>query len=141
MGFLIKTFLVILGMLAIGIFLISYIPALRNNVVEVVNPSIQVGKILGEMTANLNNLDNTIGGLDNSNNSTYREKVEKSKEILAKSKNLLDDASRLNDQSSGLTGIIGRQAGDIIGTVINQISNTINSVPVNSVSPNPNCFR
>lgn len=90
-----------------GGFLINQIPSWKQRVIEVVNPAVNEARLLGELTASLDELDKNI----DTNNAG------KNKDLIDKSRTILQNITDLNQKNSG---IIKQQIGKIIDALIDR---------------------
>ena len=110
MGVIVK---ISVGLLVVAIgggFLINQIPSWKQRVIEVINPAAKEARLLGELTANLDELDNSFnshGGTDSKKNA----------DLIAKSKNLVSEIADANQKNSG---IIKQQVGKIIDAFLDK---------------------
>ena len=104
MRFLIKTAAVFLITAIAGGFLINQIPSWKQRVIEIINPAAKEARLLGELTASLDELDNNLGDGENKN-------------LLDKSREILQNITDLNQKNSG---IIKQQVGKIIDALIDR---------------------
>lgn len=104
MGIIIKIGLGLLLIAVIGGFLINQIPSWKQSVIEVINPAAKEARLLGELTASLDELDKNLDGGE-------------SKNLLNKSRGILQNITDLNQKNSG---IIKRQVGRIIDALIDR---------------------
>ncbi len=113
MGFLIKSALVVVIVAITGGFLINKIPALKERVVETINPAAKEGRLLAELESNLGQLGGEIDKMrpPSKNSKDLEAKIAKSKTLLKQSGELLGNISDLNNKNSG---IIRQQIGRII---------------------------
>lgn len=112
MGFLIKSFFVLLIIAVAGGFIINKTPSLKERLVEIVNPAAKESRILGDLGVTLNQIDKEISGVQSVKNTKDLEaKIAKSKTLLKQSGELLGNISDLNNKNSG---IIRQQIGRII---------------------------
>ena len=110
MGFVLKAAIIFLVIAITGGFLINHVPSWKQKVIEVVNPSTKEARLLGELTANLDELDNSFsssGGTDSKKNA----------DLIAKSKNLVSGIADANQKNSG---IIKQQVGKIIDAFLDK---------------------
>ncbi|MBI2669965.1 MAG: hypothetical protein HYX20_02395 [Candidatus Yanofskybacteria bacterium] len=103
-GFILKFLLIFLVIAIAGGFLINQIPSWKQRVIEVVNPAAKEARLLGELTASLEELDKNIGDGEN-------------KGVLDKSRGILQNITDLNQKNSG---IIRQQVGKIIDALIDR---------------------
>lgn len=134
MGFLVKAMLVILVVAVAGGFVINHLPALKQRAIEVANPAVKEGRLLGELKVNLDELGDNIGDPNGLKDAATRAKLQKSKELLEKSKNLLNNLAETNQKNSG---IIKQQIGKIIDAFTDRTPYPADHLSVNSASPSP----
>ncbi len=112
-----------LGLLMVAItggFLINEVPAWKEHVVDIINPAGKEAKLLGALTANLDELDKNIGTGEN-------------KDLLDKSRGILQNITELNQKNSG---IIKQQVGKIIDALIDRTPYPADHLtPIQSISP------
>lgn len=104
MGFILKSSLIFLSVAVAGGFLINQIPPWKQRVIEVINPAAKEARLLGELTASLDELDKNIGGGENKN-------------LLDKSRGILQNITDLNQKNSG---IIKQQVSRIIDALVDR---------------------
>ena len=104
MKFFIKSILVILLIAVAGGFLINHFPSWKQHVIEIINPAAKEARLLGELTASLDELDKNLDGGN-------------SKNLLNKSRGILQNITDLNQKNSG---IIKQQMGKIIDAFIDR---------------------
>lgn len=111
-------FLIIFIVLAVGTyFVINQIPSLKERVIEAINPAAKETRLLGELKANLDEIDKSLGGATEQKGvNKIQETINNSKNLLKNSKDLLSEISKIN----GDTGVIGSQIGKIINALSDQ---------------------
>ncbi len=96
MGFLIKSFFVLLIIAVAGGFIINKTPSLKERLVEIVNPAAKESRILGDLGVTLNQIDKEISGVQSVKNTKDLEaKIAKSRALLKRSGELLGNISDL----------------------------------------------
>jgi DNA repair exonuclease SbcCD ATPase subunit len=130
-------FLIILIMLAVGAyFVVNQIPSLKERVIEAINPAAKEERLLGELKANLDEVEKSLEETAQQKGSDkIREKISNSKNLLEKSKNLLGEISKINQD----TGIIGSQIGKIIDAFSDQTPYPADHLGSNTPPPAPAC--
>jgi hypothetical protein len=128
-------FLIILIVLATGAyFVINQIPSLKARVIEAVNPAAKEARLLGELKANLDEIDKSLGEVtEQKGTDKIREKINNSKNLLENSKNLLSEISKIN----GDAGMIGSQIGKIINALSNQTPYPADHLQSSAAPPTP----
>src|SRR3989344_8929378 len=122
MRFLIKTAAVFLLVAIAGGFLINNVPFWKQRVIEVINPAAKEARLLGELTASLDELDNNLGNGENKN-------------LLDKSRGILQNITDLNQKNSG---IIKQQIGKIIDAFIDRTPYPADHLTTENNSPAEN---
>jgi len=115
MAFAVKTLFAVLIAAVVGGFAINHVPALKQKVVEVINPAAKERRLLGELTENLEEISQSFSALDPTD-PDYETKIEDSKNLLKKSKELLQGISDAKQN----TGVVRSQIGKIIDTLIDK---------------------
>lgn len=103
-GFVIKACLTLAAVVGGSVLLVNNVPYLKANVLEVVNPRVQEGKLVEQ-------LNTTLTKLDDATTSAARDK------LITESKALLQDITDLNEEHSGVVdGIISNVTDALLGT-------------------------
>ncbi len=124
MGFLVKSFLVILLIAVAGGFLINSIPSWKQHVIEVINPAAKEARLLGEMKTNLDELSKNTSD-------------PQAKSLLSKSQDLLQNITDINQNNSG---IIRQSVSKIIDALIDRTPYPAENLTTSeSTSPTPVC--
>ena len=114
MGVMAKSLIFLLTIAAIGGFVVTQIPSLKERVIEAVNPAAKEGRLLGELRVNLDEIDKSLNeAAQQKETEKIQEKISDGKDLLEKSKNLLGEVSKTNQD----TGVIGSQVGKIINAI------------------------
>lgn len=110
MSFLLKSAIAVLVVAVAGGFLVNQIPSWKQRVIEVINPAAKEARLLGELKANLDELENSF-------NSSGGSSSKESGDLIARSKNLVDEITATNQKNSG---IIKQQVGKIIDAFLDK---------------------
>lgn len=118
MGWFVKIFFGLLAVAVIGGFVINRMPEWKQRVVEVINPAVKEGRLLGELSLNLEELESSLNNLEtNQANKNARTRIENSKNLIGKSKELLGSIRDLNQKNSG---IIKQQVGKVVDALLDR---------------------
>ncbi|OGN05257.1 MAG: hypothetical protein A2831_02725 [Candidatus Yanofskybacteria bacterium RIFCSPHIGHO2_01_FULL_44_17] len=109
-----------------GGFVINQVPSWKQKVVEVVNPASKEARLLGELKANLNELDDALNSSDGKSNN--------SNDLISKSKNLVDEIATTNQKNSG---IIRQQVGKIIDAFLDKTPFPADHLQTDATSVSP----
>lgn len=129
-----KVVIIFVIILAAAGFVVSQVPSLKQRVIEIINPRIKEGQILGEMKTNLDNIGSALGDLNSIKDPAALSQIQKSKDLLQKSKDLLNSVTRLNQNNSG---IIQQTIGGIINAITDNTPYPADHLPTTSASPSP----
>lgn len=103
---------IVLSFLFIAIaagFVINQVPSWKQKAIEVINPAAKEARLLGELKANLDELDNALSSSDGGSKN--------GSDLVSKSKKLVDEIASSNNKNSG---IIRQQIGKIIDVFLDK---------------------
>lgn len=92
----------VIALLAGG-FAINKIPALKQRVVEYINPAAKERRLIGELDKNLSDLDHAIAGVSGAKSDEERnQQIQKARDLINQAKNLQADIKESNDKNDGI---------------------------------------
>ncbi|HXK36653.1 MAG TPA: hypothetical protein VJ553_03670 [Candidatus Paceibacterota bacterium] len=115
-----------------GVLALNYIPSLKANIIEVVNPRMKETRLLGDLQRHL---DDAAALLPEAGEQASDDDIAEGYEALQKAQEVLDEVTTINEENSGTARNIVTKALDAIlpgGTVPTPVPD----VP-SSVSPVP----
>lgn len=130
MGFIGKALLCVIIIAVAGGFVVNQVPSLKQKVIEVINPAVKEGRILGELKTNLDQIDGLLSAEDGAGD----QQILKSRELLGQSEELLNSLVQLNQDNSG---ILKQQVGKIIDAFTDRTPYPADHLPTASNSPTP----
>lgn len=118
--FAVKTCLILVAVAGGSVLLIDNVPFLKANILEVVNPRVQEGKLVETLQTKLTDIGSAA-------TNTARDK------LIAESQELIDQITKLNEEHSGIVdGVISTVTEQLLGT-----SPTQTPTPADSPQPTP----
>jgi len=127
----------ILIILATGAyFAVNQIPSLKERVIEAVNPAAKERRLLGELSANLDEIEKKLeeAGREKEE-AAAREKIKSSAALLEKSKGIMAEISKINEGA----GIIGSRVGKVIDALFGGTPYPADHLRTASEPPIPAC--
>lgn len=117
---MIKAFFVLILLAVGGYFAVNNIPALRERVIEVINPSAKQARLVDELDDNLGQIQSAIGEIAGTQTASARNtQVSKIKTLISESNKTISDLQESQNANSGL-----------VKSIINKItSNLFDSTP------------
>lgn len=102
--FAVKTCLIIATIATGSVLLIDNVLFLKANILEVVNPRVQEGKLVEQ-------LQTTLTKIQNASTDATRDK------LIAESQELIDEITKLNEEHSGIVdGVVSKVTEALLGT-------------------------
>ena len=97
-------------------FAMQKVPSLRQWAVEVINPAVRGGRVLGALKTNLDTLDSVLGDLSQAKNiQEVKTAAEKGRAILKDSSALVQEAAAINDSSGKVLESRLSKVMDVLG--------------------------
>ncbi len=100
---------------------VQNVPSLRQWAVEIINPAVREGKVLGILKTNMDDLEGVLNDLSQAKN------VQEAKTAAEKGRAILKDSSTLVQEVSAINGSISKALGSQLNKVLDVLG--INSAP------------